>query len=295
MNLIRQTLKAIKRNLIIAMLPQRASFLGAALLCGTAMLFGTILLFGTVMLCGTTAQASEPTSNEQSIPNPEHTGSLTISFTDEADEPDKFGNKVGIYKVADIKVEDGFSIVYDELFESVGEPPYRDGQLNDALAQKLNETAEIKGISLDAPSEEIWSDGQATFKGTEAGLYLVVQTYRVSASEKSVIAPLLVMIPERKADGTLNYNVKISANGTSNRKPGSESQNKMLSELTPHSKLPRVGAPVLNFGAPLAGAVESCLRAGGFLLAGAALIAGVVLLAVGAILAKSGKCGHEGV
>ena len=175
MNLMRQIHKAIKRNLIIALIPLCASFLGAALICGTAMLFGTILLFGTVMLCGTTAKASEPASNEQVIPNPGQTGSLTIAFTNEAGEPDKFGNKVGIYKVADIKVEDGVTIVYDELFESVGEPPYRDAQLNDALAQKLNETAEIKGISLDAPSEEVWSDGQVTFQGTKAGLYLVAR------------------------------------------------------------------------------------------------------------------------
>ena len=229
MNLMRQIHKAIKRNLIIALIPLCASFLGAALLCGT------------VLLCGTTAQASEPASNEQVIPNPAQTGSLTIAFTNEAGEPDKFGNKVGIYKVADIKVEDGVTIVYDELFESVGEPPYRDAQLNDALAQKLNETAEIIGISLDAPSEEIWSDGTVTFKGVEAGLYLVVQTYRVSDSEKAVIEPFLAMIPERRADGTLNYDVKISSSGASDRKAGSESQNKMLSEITPDSKLPNTG------------------------------------------------------
>ena len=229
MNLMWQIHKAIKRNLIIALIPLCASFLGAALLCGT------------VLLCGTTAQASEPASNEQVIPNPAQTGSLTIAFTNEAGEPDKFGNKVGIYKVADIKVEDGVTIVYDELFESVGEPPYRDAQLNDALAQKLNETAEIKGISLDAPSEEIWSDGTVTFKGVEAGLYLVVQTYRVSDSEKAVIEPFLAMIPERRADGTLNYDVKISSSGASDRKAGSESQNKMLSEITPDSKLPNTG------------------------------------------------------
>ena len=226
---MRQIHKAIKRNLIIALIPLCASFLGAALLCGT------------VLLPGTAAKASEPASNEQVIPDPAQTGSLTIAFTNDAGEPDKFGNKVGIYKVADIKVEDGVTIVYDELFESVGEPPYRDAQLNDALAQKLNETAEIKGISLDAPSEEIWSDGTVTFKGVEAGLYLVVQTYRVSDSEKAVIEPFLAMIPERRADGTLNYDVKISSSGASDRKAGSESQNKMLSEITPDSKLPNTG------------------------------------------------------
>ena len=63
------------------MIPLCASVLGAALLCGT------------VLLCGTTAQASEPASNEQVIPNPAQTGSLTIAFTNEAGEPDKFGNK----------------------------------------------------------------------------------------------------------------------------------------------------------------------------------------------------------
>ena len=192
-------------------------------------------------ICGTTARTAEPNAAAQTIPDPVQTGTLTVAFTNEAGEPDKFGNKVGLYKVANLQLGDGFSLVYDELFESVGEPPRRDAQLNADLAQKLNETAEIKGISLDAPSEEIWSDGTVTFKGVDAGLYLVVQTYRVSDSEKAVIAPFLAMIPERRADGTLNYDVKISSSGASDRKAGSESQNKMLSEITPDSKLPNTG------------------------------------------------------
>ena len=198
-------------------------------------------LAGTLLTGGATAKAAEPTANEQTIPDPSQTGSWTVAFTHEAGEPDKFGNKVGLYKVANLQVKDGFSLVYDELFESVGEPPRRDAQLGADLAQKLNETAEIKGISLDAPSEEIWSDGTVTFKGVDAGLYLVVQTYRVSDSEKAVIEPFLAMIPERRADGTLNYDVKISSSGASDRKAGSESQNKMLSEITPDSKLPNTG------------------------------------------------------
>ena len=250
MNLMRQIYKAITKNLIIALIVLCVSLAGAALLCGN------------VLLCGITARAAEPAADEEVaaepaadeeaaaepaaddriIPDPSQKGSLTVVFTNEAGEPDKFGNKVGLYKVADIKVDDGFSLVYDELFESVGKPPYRDAQLGPDLAQKINETAEIKGISLDAPSEEIWSDGQVTFKGTEAGLYLVVQTYRISDSEKSLITPFLVMIPERKADGTLNYDVKTSPEGSSNRKTGSESQIRMLSEITPDSKLPNVGA-----------------------------------------------------
>ena len=210
-----------------------ALLLCALLLCA--------FLAGTLLTGGATAKAAEPTANEQTIPDLSQTGSLTVAFTNEAGEPDKFGNKVGLYKVANLQVEDGFSLVYDELFESVGEPPRRDAQLDAALAQKLNETAEIKGISLDAPSEEIWSDGTVTFKGVDAGLYLVVQTYRVSDSEKAVIAPFLAMIPERRADGTLNYDVKISSSGPSDRKVGSESQKTMLSQITPDSKLPNTG------------------------------------------------------
>ena len=210
-----------------------ALLLCALLLCA--------FLAGTLLTGGATAKAAEPTANEQTIPDPSQTGSLTVAFTNEAGEPDKFGNKVGLYKVANLQVEDGFSLVYDELFESVGEPPRRDAQLGADLAQKLNETAEIKGISLDAPSEEIWSDGTVTFKGVDAGLYLVVQTYRVSDSEKAVIAPFLAMIPERRADGTLNYDVKISSSGPSDRKVGSESQKTMLSQITPDSKLPNTG------------------------------------------------------
>ncbi len=203
------------RNIFRIMIYKRkrtCAHLCAGLLC-------LYLLYG---ICGTVAQAAEPSAADRILPDPSQTGSLTVAFTNEEGEPDKFGNKVGLYKVANLHVEDGFSLVYDELFESVGEPPRRDAQLDAALAQKLNETAEIKGISLDAPSEEIWSDGTVTFKGVDAGLYLVVQTYRVSDSE-------------------LNYDVKISSSGASDRKAGSESQNKMLSEITPDSKLPNTG------------------------------------------------------
>ena len=222
------------RNIFRIMIYKRkrtCAHLCAGLLC-------LYLLYG---ICGTVAQAAEPSAADRILPDPSQTGSLTVAFTNEEGEPDKFGNKVGLYKVANLHVEDGFHLVYDELFESVGEPPRRDAQLDAALAQKLNETAEIKGISLDAPSEEIWSDGTVTFKGVDAGLYLVVQTYRVSDSEKAVIAPFLAMIPERRADGTLNYDVKISSSGPSDRKVGSESQKTMLSQITPDSKLPNTG------------------------------------------------------
>ena len=268
MNQMRRIYKTIIKKLIIALIP----------LC-------------IVLLCGTGTLASEPAANDATIPDPSQTGSLTVAFTNEAGEPDKFGNKVGLYKVANLKTDNGFSLVYDELFESVGDPPYRDAQLDANLAQKLNETADIKGISLDAPSEEIWSDGQVTFKGLEAGLYLIVQTYRISDSEKSRITPFLAMIPERRADGTLNYNVKISASGHSDLKPGSESQNKMLAEITPDSRLPRVGG---SFAGEILTA-DAITFPGNLPIAGIVLLAGVLLLAAGCVLEKSGSCDHESV
>lgn len=130
--------------------------------------------FCTVLFYRSDARAAEtPKAGQtvpaplQTVPDPSQTGSLTVAFTNEEGEPDKFGNKVG--------------------------------------------------------------------------LYLVVQTYRVSDSEKALIAPFLVMIPERNPDGTLNYDVKISSAGASDRKAGSESQNTMLSQITPDSKLPNTG------------------------------------------------------
>ena len=99
------------------------------------------------------------------------------------------------------------------------------------------------------------------------------------------------MIPQRRADGTLNYDVQTSPNGASNLKPGSESQNRMLAEITPDSRLPKVGAPYAG-EAPTAGiAPFSCTA----LIAGAAFVVGAVLTAAGCILAKSGSQGHESV
>ena len=114
-----------------------------------------------------------------------------------------------IYKAADISLENVLHFVYDELFESVGDPPTLASEMNDELADRLWEVAEFKGISLDAPSVEINESGIATFKDLDPGLYLIVQTYRGTDSLRYQIRPFIVTMPVQKSDGSFAYNVNM--------------------------------------------------------------------------------------
>ncbi len=144
------------------------------------------------------------------VPDLNKTGTLTIEFRDsQTGRPFSFENKVGIFKAADISLENGLHFVYDELFESVGDPPTLASEMNDELADRLWEVAEFKGISLDAPSVEINESGIATFKDLDPGLYLIVQTYRGTDSLRYQIRPFIVTMPVQKSDGSFAYNVNM--------------------------------------------------------------------------------------
>lgn len=154
------------------------------------------------------------------IPDVNRKGSLTIYFRDsETGEGFSFGTKVGLFKVANIEVGDGFRYVYDELFESVGDPPTTASEMDRELAQRLEETANYKGISLDSPSEELSEEGIARFVDLEPGLYLVVQTHRGTDSARFQIEPFLVTVPVRDGSGRLLYNVQMTYQ-TGNGEPG---------------------------------------------------------------------------
>ena len=149
--------------------------------------------------------------------DPDRTGSISITFTyyDETaktTKPVTGGNSVGLYKVADVVVENGFKFVTDERFASVGEIPDTDAALDSAnldLAQKM--TAIAKKYDFDVQSKEMDADGKVTFKGLDVGLYLVVQDAQGTGDNKMTITPFLITIPQKNADGSLAYDVDAQA------------------------------------------------------------------------------------
>jgi hypothetical protein len=78
------------------------------------------------------------------------------------------------------------------------------------LADRLEETAEYKGISLDVPSEEISEAGSAVFSNLDPGLYLAVQTHRGTDSQRFQIEPFLITVPVRQNSGSLMYNPSLT-------------------------------------------------------------------------------------
>ena len=146
-----------------------------------------------------------------SMPDPERKGSLSITFAVDG-EPISGGNKVGLYKVADVVADNGYKFVYRDAFAKAGEVPQDLDAVNASLAGKLNEIAQDNRIELYTASKELDRNGKVTFTNLEPGLYMVVHTYKteITLTDKTTVTytinPFLVSIPQNN-DGTLTYDV----------------------------------------------------------------------------------------
>ena len=147
-------------------------------------------------------------------PDLDRKGSLSIRFTSNG-EPISGGNKVGIYKVADVVEDGGYKFVLKEEFASVGELPENLDAENETLATKMDKIARDNGLTLYKGSQELDSDGKVKFTDLEVGLYLVVHTKKTEITlpdKKRVIYtinPFLVSIPQ-KDNGKLIYDVSTN-------------------------------------------------------------------------------------
>ena len=65
--------------------------------------------------------------------------------------------------------------------------------------------------AYDAQPKEMDAEGKVSFKGLEAGLYLVVQDAQGTGNNKLTITPFLITIPQKNPDGSLAYDVTAEA------------------------------------------------------------------------------------
>ena len=145
--------------------------------------------------------------------DPDRIGSISITFsyydeTAKETKPVTGGNSVGLYKVADVVVDNGFKFVTDERFASAGEIPNTDEALDAAnldLAKKMEAIAE--NIAYDIQPKEMDASGKVSFDGLEVGLYLVTQAARGEGDNKFYLTPFLITIPQKNPDGSLVYDV----------------------------------------------------------------------------------------
>ena len=158
------------------------------------------------------AISASATSSE--LPDLNRKGSLSIRFTSNG-EPISNGNKVGIYKVADV-IEDGdYKFVLKDEFASIGELPKDLDAENETLSVKMDKIARDNGLTLYKPSQELNANGEVKFTDLEVGLYLVVHTKKTEITlpdKKRVIYtinPFLVSIPQNE-NGILIYDVSTN-------------------------------------------------------------------------------------
>ena len=77
------------------------------------------------------------------------------------------------------------------------------------LAEAMEKIA--KDYDFDVPSQETDANGQVSFDGLEAGLYLVMQDARGEGENRFFLSPFLISIPYRNADGSLAYDITADA------------------------------------------------------------------------------------
>ena len=171
----------------------------ALAMCLTACLTMCLTLAWSAPIAAAAAEVRE-------FPDLDKTGSITASFTyydkDSGNTlPVAGGNTVGLFKVADVEVHNGFIFVVDPRFASAGEIPATSVELAGKMAKIAAD------YDFDIAPVEMDSDGTASFSDLEVGLYLVMQAKQGTGDSNFVIAPFLVSIPYRNPDGSLTYDV----------------------------------------------------------------------------------------
>ena len=183
--------------------------------------------------------------------DPDRVGSIAITFTyydanTKTTKPVSGGNSIGLYKVADVVVDNGYKFVSDERFAGAGEIPDTDAALDAAnidLAEKMAAIAE--NYAFDVESVETDAQGRVSFDGLEVGLYLVKQDARGEGDNRFTITPFLITIPQRNADGSLTYDVDAQA------KPIGVAKEEVPPPPTPPHNIPQTGQlwwPVMLLG-----------------------------------------------
>lgn len=192
----------------------KAEYLSEHRLKEVALAFCLLLILP--FLAPMTASAAE----DAEFPDPDRTGSVSATFTYYDEKSGKTypvtgGSSVGLYKVANVVVDDGFKFVVDERFAAVGEIPATDEELDKANAELAEKMAAIaSGYEFDEAPQKMDSEGRVSFGGLSIGLYLVMQAEKGTGDKEFTITPFLVSIPYRNADGSLLYDVDASAKPT---------------------------------------------------------------------------------
>ena len=159
------------------------------------------------------AAAADP----DEFPDLDRPGSITATFTYYDKDSGKTlpvagGNSVGLYKVADVVIDNGFRFALDPRFESAGEIPATGEELDRVNAELADKMAKIAaGSDFDISPVEMDASGTVSFQDLEVGLYLVMQDKQGTGDNQFEIAPFLVSIPQHNPDGTWNYDVNAQS------------------------------------------------------------------------------------
>ena len=211
-----------------------------------------VLALSMCLVMPLTAIPATAAGNE--FPDLDRTGSISITYkyyneNTGKTEPVSGGNSVGLFKVADVIIDNGFKFKVDDRFASAGEIPETSEELDNVNVDLADAMAEIAmDYDFDIAPQETDANGRVSFEGLEVGLYLVMQAARGEGENKYYLSPFLITIPYRNADGTLSYDVKADSKPLGIYKE----QVPPPPEPVPHKRIPQTGQlwwPVAVLGA----------------------------------------------
>ncbi len=233
-----------------------ASALSAMLWMGAVTSALCLVLWMDPLTSAAASAENDPTKATEMV-DLDRRGSISVTFTCYDEKTGKTypltgGCSVGLYKVADVIVDNGFKFRTDERFSSAGEIPATDEALDKANQKLAADMAKIaSGYEYDVKPQAMDEKGKVYFDGLEVGLYLVRQAEKGSGDKEFTIAPFLVSVPGRGSDGALIYDVDAATKPIQVDKTVPPEPKPPVPDK-PHRRLPQTGQlwwPVMLMGA----------------------------------------------
>lgn len=221
------------------------------------------LLLAAVLMC--TVGAPALAADAHPVPDPDQTGSISVTMRDPETKAPVSGGELTLYQVGTVAEENGnYAFALTGAFERSG--LVLEDVESAELAQKLAEYASAN--SLKGTSVSVDKDGVASAGDLELGLYLLVQTEAVEGYR--AVSPFLVSVPTLEG-GSYVYTVDATPKmSLLTQQPEEPAPQEPAAPSDP--KLPQTGQ--LNWPVPVLA------------------ISGLVLFAAGWALRFAGKRDH---
>ena len=173
-----------------------------------------VLALSMCLVMPMTAIPATAAGNE--FPDLDRTGSISITYkyyneNTGKTEPVSGGNSVGLFKVADAVIDNGYKFKADERFASAGEIPATSEELDAVNVDLADAMAEIAmDYDFDIAPKETDANGQVSFEGLEVTLHRRKQMQTVRSALKDLKSVCTLSCRQQEEKERINTIFRLS-------------------------------------------------------------------------------------